>query len=218
MNIIAANKWKRPICFTSNYGLDGIGLTKNLRRDGLTYRLVPYANAEINGDWMMDKLMNKFGTGNCDKPGVYFDEENRRHLLGMRGAYAELAGYLATHNRKEDAKKVLDKIDKMFLQENFPYGLVSRGNMHNRTSLMLLDACYKAEHKPMIDKIAGALKKELAQEKAYFNSLPSGKAEQMSQEISELDQFMKNVEQMEQFYKQMAKPAVTAAPTPMTTP
>ena len=215
LNIIAANKWKRPICFTSNYGLDGIGLTKNLRRDGLTYRLVPYTNAEINGDWMMDKLMNKFGTGNCDKPGVYFDEENRRHLLGMRGAYAELAGYLATHNRKEDAKKVLDKIDKMFLQENFPYGLVSRGNMHNRTSLMLLDACYKAEHKLMIDKIAGALKKELAQEKAYFNSLPSGKAEQMSQEISELDQFMKNVEQMEQFYKQMAKPAATTgAPTP----
>jgi hypothetical protein len=216
LNIIAANKWKRPICFTSNYGLEGIGLTKNLRRDGLTYRLVPFANAEINGDWMFDKLMNKFATGNCDKKGVYFDEENRRHLLGMRGAYAELAGYLATHNRKEDAKKVLDKVDKMMLQENFPYGLVSRGNMHNRTTLMLLDACYKAEHKPMIDKIGAALRKELAQEKAYYNSLDTEKAERMAQERGELEQFIKNVDQMEQFYKQMAtKPvAATTAPKP----
>ncbi len=211
LNIIAANKWKRPICFTSNYGLDGIGLSKNLRRDGLTYRLVPFANAEINGDWMYDKLMNKFASGNCDVPGVYFDEENRRHLLGLRGAYAELAGYLATHNRKEDARKVLNKVDKMMLQQNFPYGLFSRGNMHNRTTLMLLDACYKAEDKALAQKIGMALKKELAQEKAYYNSLQGDKADQMSQEKTETEQFLKNVEQMEQFYQQMNKPTAQAA-------
>ncbi len=214
LNIIAANKWKRPICFTSNYGLDGVGLSKNLRRDGLTYRLVPFDNPEINGDWMMDKLINKFSSGNADKPGVYFDEENRRHLLGMRGAYAELAGYLATNNRKEDARKVLDKIDKMMLQENFPYGLFSRGNMHNRTSLMLLDACYRAENKSLSEKISKALNKQIAQEKVYYNSLPESKSEHMAQERSDLEQFSKSLEQMEQVYKTAAipKPIVDTVP------
>ena len=215
--VIAANKWKRPICFTSNYGLEGVGLTKNLRRDGLTYRLVPFVNAEIDGDWMMDKLLNKFTSGNCDKPGVYFDEENRRHLLGMRGAYAELAGFLASKNRKEDAKKVLDKIDKLMLQENFPYGLFSRGNMHNRTSLMLLDACYRADHKQLIDKISAALHKEVTQEKAYFNSLQGDKVDQMRQEKEETEQFANSLNQVEQMYKNIVKPAAvadTTAPKP----
>ena len=213
LGIIAANKWKRPICFTSNYGLDGIGLTKNLRRDGLTYRLVPFVNAEIDPEWMMDKLMNKFASGNADKKGVYFDEENRRHLLGMRGAYAELAGYLSSNNRKEDARKVLDKIDAMMLQENFPYGLFSRGNMHNRTTLMLLDACYRAENKTLAEKVSKALRKELTEEKSYYASLPESKKEQMLQEASELEQFIKGIDQMEQMYKNIpAKPAVDTPP------
>ena len=201
LNIIAANKWKRPICFTSNYGLEGIGLSNFLRRDGLTYRLVPEKNPEINVDWMMDKLLTKFSSGNADKKGVYFDEENRRHLLGIRGAYAELAGYLASINRKEDARKVLDKIDKMMLQENVPYGLVSRGNMHNRTTLMLLDASYRAEDKILTEKITNALRKEVKQEMNFYNSLDGNRADVMMQEKSDLEQFSKSLDQLEQMHK-----------------
>ena len=176
----------------------------------MAYVLVPFANPEIDGDWMMDKLMNKFTSGNCDKPGVYFDEENRRHLLGLRGAYAELAGFLAQKNRKEDARKVLDKIDKMMLQENFPYGLFSRGNQHNRTSLMLLDACYRAEHKQLAAKISAALHKEVTQEKAYFAALQGDKIDQMKQEKDEAEQFANSLTQVETMYKQMvAKPVIS---------
>ncbi len=203
LNIIAANKWKRPICFTSNYGLEGIGLTNYLRRDGLTYRLVPSLNPEINADWMMDKLLTKFTSGNADKKGVYFDEENRRHLLSIRGAYAELAGFLATKNKKVEARKVLDKIDQLMLQENMPYGLISRGNMHNRTTIMLLDACYRSEHKSLAEKISKALHKELKEEMNYYNSLDGIRAENMMQEKSDLEQFMKSLEQMEQMFKSL---------------
>src|SRR5688572_24537271 len=38
LNIIAANKWKRPIYFTSPYG--DLGFAQYLRKDGLSYRLV----------------------------------------------------------------------------------------------------------------------------------------------------------------------------------
>ncbi|HAK10781.1 MAG TPA: hypothetical protein DCO78_01375, partial [Chitinophagaceae bacterium] len=86
---------------------------------------------------MLDNMMNKFGFGSADKAGVYFDEENRRHLNSIRLAYSELAGDLAAKNRKEEAKKLLEKVDKGLLEENFPYGMVSRGNQHNRISLMM---------------------------------------------------------------------------------
>ena len=33
---------------------------------------------------MYKNLMNKFEFGGADKKGVYFDEENRRHLLNLR--------------------------------------------------------------------------------------------------------------------------------------
>ncbi|MEJ7671356.1 MAG: hypothetical protein WKF59_01205 [Chitinophagaceae bacterium] len=57
-----------------------MGFEHYLRTDGLTYRLVPVKNGDVNCNWAVDKMMNKFVFGNADKPGVYFDEENRRHL------------------------------------------------------------------------------------------------------------------------------------------
>ena len=78
LNIIAANKWKRPIYFTSPYG--ELGFQNYLRQDGLTYRLVPVAKNDVNLDWAKDVMMNKFRFGGADKTGVYYDEENRRHL------------------------------------------------------------------------------------------------------------------------------------------
>ncbi len=55
--------------------------------------------------------------------------------------------------RKEEARKVLEKADKMMLQENMPYGMISRGNMHNRNSIAFLEACYRADDKALAAKV-----------------------------------------------------------------
>jgi hypothetical protein len=170
LNIIAANNWKRPIYFT-NAGAE-LGFDQFLRRDGLSYRLAPVKNSNVNTNWMLDKLTNKFAFGNADKPGVYFDEENRRHLGSIRAAYAELAIDLAAKNRKEEARAVLNKVDKMMHESNFGYGLTSRGNMHNKNSLLFLEACYLAEDKILIKKVGDAVKKDLLQQIEYYNKLP----------------------------------------------
>ncbi|MFL9483558.1 DUF2723 domain-containing protein [Chitinophagaceae bacterium LWZ2-11] len=198
LNIIAANKWQRPIYFTSAFGEVGFG--KYLRKDGLSYRLVPVEGDDINGDWMYDKVMNKFGWGNANVKGVYYDEENRRHLLTIRTAYSELAGYLAGKGQKEKAREVLEKADKSVLQENFGYGMVSRGNMHNRVSLMFLDACYRAEDKTLAAKVSAAVKKDLQQQIKYYNSLTGNNAENMGQERQIAENYLKGLEQMEQMY------------------
>ena len=198
LNIIAANNWKRPIYFT-NAGAE-LGFDQYLRRDGLSYRLAPVKNSKVNTDWMLDKLTNKFSYGNADKAGVYFDEENRRHLNGIRSAYAELAIDLASKNRKEDARAVLNKVDKMMLESNFGYGLTSRGNLHNRNSLLFLEACYLAGDKALIQKVSTAVKKDLQQQVNYYNALTGMKADNMAQEKQTAESYLQALGQMQAMY------------------
>ncbi|MEY4552324.1 MAG: hypothetical protein RL099_652 [Bacteroidota bacterium] len=198
LNIIAANNWKRPIYFT-NAGAE-LGFDQYLRRDGLSYRLVPVKNSKVNTDWMLDKLTNKFAFGNANKPGVYFDEENRRHLGGIRSAYAELAIDLAAKNRKEEAKAVLNKVDKMMHESNFGYGLTSRGNLHNRNSLLFLEACYLAGDQALIQKVSAAVKKDLEQQVKYYNTLSGQKADNMVQEKQTAETYLQALGQMQTMY------------------
>ena len=198
LNIIAANNWKRPIYFT-NAGAE-LGFDQFLRRDGLSYRLAPVKNSKVNTNWMLDKLTNKFAFGNADKPGVYFDEENRRHLGGIRSAYAELAIDLAAKNRKEEARVVLNKADKMLHESNFGYGLTSRGNLHNRNSLLFLEACYLSGDQALVQKVSAAVKKDLAQQVNYYNSLSGMKAENMAQEKQTAEGYLQALTQMQTMY------------------
>ncbi len=198
LNIIAANQWKRPIYFT-NPSAD-LGFDKYIRRDGLSFRLVPVENSRVNDDWMMDKAMNTFGFGNANVKGVYFDEENRRHLNSIRTAYAELAIDLASKDRKEDARKVLQKADKMLNQGNFDYGITSRANQHNRNSLLFLEACYMADDKALAEKVAASLKKDMQQQMNYYNTLPGDKGENMAEEKRMTDNYLKGLEQMQNIY------------------
>jgi hypothetical protein len=196
LNVIAANKWKRPIYFTSAF--DELGFGPFLRKDGLAYRLVPVANQQVNTDWMEDKLMNKFGFGNANVPGVYFDEENRRHLNTIRSAYAELAFDLSSKGRKEEARKTLEKADKMMLQENFPYGMISRGNMHNRNSMAFLEACYRADDKELAAKVSKSVKTDLQQQLKFYNSLTGSKAEWMAYDKKTTEDYLQALDRMEQ--------------------
>jgi len=208
LNIIAANKWKRPIYFTSPYGELGFG--DYIRQDGLTYRLVPVLRSEINNDWIFDKMMNKFVFGNADKPGVYFDEENRRHLNSIRLAFAQGAGSLADAGRKEEAKKMLNKADKMMLEENFPYGMVSRNQQHNQISLQFLFAAYKAGDTALAQKVTQRLRKDMEQQQAYYQSLSDDKRDNLSNEEERNENLLRGLMQLEQQFKN--QPPVTETP------
>jgi hypothetical protein len=188
LNIIAANKWRRPIYFTSPLGgQQGLGFDQFLRCDGLSYRLVPVANhAPYNSDWAYDKLMNKFGFGSSDIKGVYFDEENRRHLLSIRQAFAETANGLASENKKEEAKKVLEKVDKTMLHDNMPYGMVSRNNQHNSISAQMIEAAYKAGDIKLGDKVANEVKKDLSDQMSYYAYLGDMSVPELSQAIQDI--------------------------------
>ena len=198
LNIIAANNWKRPIYFTMDYG--DLGFGSYLRRDGLSFRLVPVLNSQVNTNWMDNVVMNKFGYGNAQIPGVYFDEENRRHLLDIRQADATLALDLCDKGRKEDARKVLERTDKMMLQQNMPYGLVSRGNDHNRISMMFLEACYRADDTTLASKVLRAVKTDFQQQMNYYTSLTGDMADHMDQDKQNTQQLQTYLDRLQQAY------------------
>lgn len=193
--IIATSDWKRPIYFTSPFGELGFG--QYLRKDGMSYRLVPVALKQPQANWVTDQtlrqmrmggtsirdnntdtmfnnLMTKYEFGGADKKGVYFDEENRRHILNLRALYAEAAGNMADLGRKEDAAKLIDKVEKGIDPANLPYAMTSRYNGHNQTALVYLEACYKAGKADLAEKIRLDIHKDLEQQQAYYISLNGG--------------------------------------------
>ncbi len=202
LNIIAANQWKRPIYFTATFSGSELGFGQYLRKDGLSYRLVPVKNnSGVNTDWMVDKLMNKFGFGGANIKGVYFDEQNRLHLNSIRMAYAEAAANLADNNRKEDAIKLLNKADKGILNENHPYAMVSRNNQHNYFTFKFLEAAYKANDMELANRVSAALHKDFNQQMAYYSSLPDYRQETLKSEIQGAQQLSQMLSMMDAQYK-----------------
>ncbi len=117
-------------------------------------------------------MMTKFGYGNANIPGVYYDEENRRHLNTLRAAHAQLALSLIDEGKKDSARNLLEHFDQQVLESNFPYGLTcNRGNEDDHVSASFLLACYQCGDLKLAAKVAGSLRKDLEQQLRYYNSL-----------------------------------------------
>jgi len=183
--IIAANKWQRPICFNSTYEVADLGLEKYIRQDGLAGRLVPVESknsnyGSYNNDLAYTNMMTNLGYGNAGTPGVYYDEENRRHLNTLRAAHAQLALSLIDEGKKDSARKLLEHFDQNVLETNFPYGMTAnRGNQHDKISMSFLLACYESNDMKLAAKVAASVRKDLEQQMRYYNAL--GESQQNEQ-------------------------------------
>ena len=145
--------------------------------------------------------MNKFVFGGADQKGVYYDEENRRHLNTIRLAYAEAASNLADAGRKEDAKKILNKCDQMMLQSNFAYGMVSRSQQHNQIALQFLIAAYKAGDAALAQKVTTSVKKDMEQQAEYYESLSEDRRDALKSEEDRNNMLLRGLGQIEQQFK-----------------
>jgi hypothetical protein len=185
LNIIAASKWDRPIYFTSPFGELGFG--QYLRNEGQSYRLVPVAGQNmVNTRTSYDVLKNKFAFGSANIPGVYFDEENRRHLVSIRQSYAEVANQLAIQGDSAKARELLQIADKNLLEENIPYAMVSRQNQHNTISVQFVEAAYKAGDKKLAAKVSAAIMKDVNEQLAYYAFLGNMSVAELLQAVQDI--------------------------------
>ena len=185
LNIIAANKWDRPIYFTSPFGELGFG--QYLRNEGQSYRLVPVAGQNmVNTRKSYDVLKNKFAFGSANIPGVYFDEENRRHLVSIRQSYAEAANQLAIQGDSAKARELLQIADKNLLEENIPYAMVSRQNQHNTISVQFVEAAYKAGDNKLAAKVSAAIMKDVNEQLAYYAFLGNMSVAELLQAVQDI--------------------------------
>ncbi len=198
LNIISTNQWHRPIYFTAPYGELGFG--QYLRKDGLSFRLVPIITKPLQQNWITDQamrevgaggtqlrdnnldamyknLMSKYEFGGANLNSVYFDEENRRHLLNIRGIFAEAAGNLADAGKKDEAAKLLQKAEQGISTKNLPYAMVSRYSQHNQNALVYAEAFYKAGKLAEARKISAAIRKDVTEQKNYYEYLRVEKPE-----------------------------------------
>ena len=220
LSVLASSNWKRPVCFTSPYGEVGFG--PYLRQVGLVYQVVPVAvnsssaqSLTMDIDKTKDLLMTQFRSGNADKPGVYFDEENRRHLLSIRATYAQAAMNLATDGRKQEAVALLDRSETLIHPEGLPYAMVSRNNGHNRTTLAYLEAAYRAGHPTLVKKLKDALTKDLNDQLNYYKYLKDKRPEYYNGDLMEDEQFCtRALQQLQAFEKQFNPGAVNITEQP----
>jgi hypothetical protein len=185
LNIIAANKWGRPIYFTSPFG--ELGFASYLRNEGQAYRFVPVQGQNLlNSRASYEILKNKFAYGSANIPGVYYDEENRRHLIGIRQAFAETANQLAIEGQTDKAKELLNLADKNLLEQNFPYAMVSRQNQHNTVTVQFLEAAYKSGDKKLAQKVSAALTKDLNEQMSYYAFLGNMSVAELTQAVQDI--------------------------------
>jgi hypothetical protein len=205
LNIIAANNWKRPIYFT--FPPYNLGLENYVVNDGLAYRLTPIRQENRNGgvdiDNMYTALTTKFKFGGGEKPNVYFDENGRRELLSIRGAYAMLGAALAQDGRKDSALKVLNYGYQMIVPSTLPYGLASSQNMENITSLQYANAFYLAGDMKTATIIANATIRDCRQQMAYYNSLGESAGNYFQRDMQTAAGIQ---QQLEGMLKQMSPP------------
>jgi hypothetical protein len=211
LNIIAANKWKRPIYFTQPSGL---GLNNFIQDEGLTYHLIPIKsdpnNPAVNTDTMYRNLMYLFKFGGADKPDIYFDENGRRTLLSLRGAFSTLGQVLAIKGNKDSALRVLNYGCKMLNSSTMPYGMVSTGNQHNITTMQYAYAFYLAGDSTKGQQLANAVILDCHQQVDYYNSLSDNQAADFKQDLQTAGQIITQLEGLKSQFSKQAIPDKTA--------
>ena len=66
---------------------------------------------------------------------------------------------------------LLEKAETMISANMLPYAMTSRGNSHNINGMAYLEACYKAGNMQLAQTVKAALKKDLEQQKKYYDYL-----------------------------------------------
>jgi len=132
LDIIASNNWKRPVYFSSTMGgSNNLGLKEYMQLEGYTYRLLPVkvpgaADGYVNSDLMYDNLMHKMSWRELNNKKTYHDNTYLGSPVATaRIAFLRLTSQLLAENKKEKARKVMNKALEVMPDKSIPYDQIS---------------------------------------------------------------------------------------------
>ncbi|MCX6241866.1 MAG: DUF2723 domain-containing protein [Bacteroidetes bacterium] len=184
LDLLATNNWKRPVYFVATTGQETyIGLEKYLHQEGLAFRLLPVRaikadqeTGDVNTPVMYDNLMNKFRFGGMNNPKVYLDENNMRMVMNIRSVFARLAAALISENKKDSARKVIERCLSEIPDNTVPYDYFT---------VSFADGFYKLGEVQKANQIAEKLINSSSLKLAYYFSFPDKDLREMEVPMQE---------------------------------
>jgi tetratricopeptide (TPR) repeat protein len=187
-DILATNKWKRPIYFAVTVGDDAyMNLEPYFQLEGMAYRVIPakfqqqadpqYGQAgRVNSEIMYNNIMNKFVWGGMDKSNIYMDENNIRMTMNLRNNFSRLADQLMLEGKKDKAIKALDKCMEVMPEKIIPF---------NFFMMPVAESYYKAGEMEKANKIIKRLGEIYKDDLNYYFSLRPELQAGIDQEIQQ---------------------------------
>ncbi len=201
LDLLANNNWERPIYISITVpGSAYMGLEKYFQVEGLAYRIVPVKVDEVDGFYgrieseiMYDNLMNKFKWGGVTDPKVYLDENNKRMLSNFRSSFTRLALKLLIEEKKDSARRVIDRSMELFPNERVPYGYFS---------IQIPEVYYRLGNIEEANKVATEITDMYISELDYFFSLERKFSKTLQREKQIGLQILQELIQITELYQQ----------------
>lgn len=170
LDILANNKWEKPIYFTGGAQADEeyIWLKDYLQLDGMAYRFVPiktpnqgnfFEMGRINTDIMYKNVKN-WDWRNITDDDIYLDVETRKNSVSYRNNMERLARTLISENKLEKAEEILDiAIEKMPVNKFGHYSMV----------ISYIDLYYALDKNEKARKLISELNTVLQEKLTYYS-------------------------------------------------
>ena len=123
LNILNANKWRRPIYFAVTVPRSNMlgELYDYFRTDGLVMKLVPFKNWEISPPELEKNLLTKYKYRNLNNPSVYFNWNIKSLLQNYRSAFLQLTDYFRKRKDYQKAEQVINFMNEKISPEVIPW-------------------------------------------------------------------------------------------------
>ena len=133
LDIIANNKWKRPIYFAGTLANENyLNMKEFMQLEGYAYRLMPFKvdgakEGFMDSDVAYDRLMKKTSWRGLDDEKVYYDTETylKVPIITARYSFLRLADQLNREGKKDKVKEVLDYCMKVMPDKTVPLDQIS---------------------------------------------------------------------------------------------
>jgi len=146
LRILQSVQWRRPVYFAMTVSSQNkIGLDRNLRLDGLTFKVVPYKVQEIEAEKLEANLLNKFLYRGLDDHSVYYNTNIQNLLQNYRSSFLELVRHHLERGDKEKAAELLTKMSEIIPDTHVPYS-------DRRQALIISDMYSRAGMDPLFEE------------------------------------------------------------------